>query len=190
MKTRTNLLICVLLVFAVAVFINSCSENSVSNPDDPSLSVGVHVDDIQWVSAKPEFTSKMTALKKFVVDGQLITAADGGVVGGANTLNNMVEFPANAVSEDTYITVEVKYNKNGIFYVEFLPSGTFNEFVDVTLSWDYLDIDASSVEDLTIYFSQDGGKYWFPIDTELVVNYENKTVTFKIDHFTRFGWGI
>ncbi|MBU1875103.1 hypothetical protein KJ688_15450 [bacterium] len=190
MKARTHLLIGLLLIFAVAVFINGCSENSVSNPGDPAQSVGIHVDDIQWVSATPEFTSKMTALKKFVVDGKLITTASGGVVGGASTLNNMVEFPANAVSEDTYVTVEVKYNKNGIFYVEFLPSGTFNEFVNVTLSWDYLDIDAPSIEELNIYFSQDGGKYWFPIDTELFVNYELKTVAFKIDHFTRFGWGI
>jgi len=132
----------------------------------------------------------MTALKKFVSDGKLITAADGGVVGGANTLNNKVEFPANAVEEDTYVTVKVKYNKHGIFYVEFLPTGSFNEFVDVTLSWDYLDIDASSVENLTIYFSQDGGKYWFPIGTEPMVNYETKTVTFKINHFTRYSWGI
>ena len=190
MKVRTNLLICILLIFVVAVFINGCSENSVSNPGEPAQSVGIHVDDIQWVSAKPEFTSKITALKKFVSDGKLITAADGGVVGGVSTLNNMVEFPANAVSEDTYVTVEVKYNKNGIFYVEFLPSGTFNEFVDVTLSWDYLDIDAPSIEALNIYFSQDDGAYWFLLDSGATIDYDAKTVTFKIDHFTRFGWGI
>ncbi|MDO9549100.1 MAG: hypothetical protein Q7J65_09080 [Candidatus Marinimicrobia bacterium] len=192
MKARTYLLISLFLIFAVAVFINGCSENSISNPSDPARSVGIHVDDIQWVSAKPEFTSKMTALKKSVIDGKLITVANGGVVGSENTLNNMVEFPANAVGEDTYVTVEVKYNKHGIFYVEFLPGGTFNEFVDVTLSWAYLDIgdEENIIAELNIYFSQDGGKYWFPVDSEVMVDYGSKTATFKTNHFSRYGWGI
>jgi len=190
MKVRTHLLFSLLLIFAVAIFVNGCSENSISNPGEPAQSVGIHVDDIQWVSATPEFTSKMTALKKFVIDGKLITVADGGVVGGENTFNNSVVFPANAVGEDTYVTVEVKYNKHGIFYVEFLPGGTFNEFVEATLSWEHLDIDKPTIEELNIYFSQDGGKYWFPVDSEVMIDYDLKTATFKTSHFSRYGWGF
>jgi len=189
MKARTSLLISILLIFVVAVFINGCSENSISNPGDPAKSVGIYVDDIQWVSAKPEFINKIMTLKKPVA-GQLITVAGGGVVGGENTFNNSVVFPANAVSEDTYVTVEVKYNSSGVIYVEFLPSGSFNEFVEVTLSWAYLNVDAVTIDDLNVYFSQDDGTYWFCLDSEASLYDEAKTVTFKIDHFTRFGWGI
>lgn len=190
MKTRKHLLISLLLIFAVAIFINGCSENSVSNPGDPAQSVGIYVDDIQWVAAKPEFVSKLTSLKKSVIDGKMITPAAGGRVGGKSTYNNAVEFPPNAVKENTYVTVEVECNDDGIVWVEFLPSGSFEELVEITLSWEHLDIDTPSIADLNIYFSQDNGNYWFLVDSGTMIDYEAKTITFKIDHFTRFGWGI
>ncbi len=190
MKRRTGLLLSLVLIFSVAIFINGCSENSVSSPNEPVESIGINVDDIQWVSAKPEFVSKLKSLKKSVIDGKLISVTEGGTVGGENTYNNSVVFPPGAVNEDTYVTVEVKYNKNGVVWVEFLPSGSFNEFVDMTLSWEYLDIDEPSIADLNIYFSHDDGEYWFLLDSEPVINYVNKTVTFKTNHFTRYGWGI
>ncbi|MBC8491818.1 MAG: hypothetical protein H8D42_04590 [Candidatus Marinimicrobia bacterium] len=190
MKWKTHLLFSLVLIFSVLIFINGCSENSVSNPSEPVESIGIHMDDIQWVSAKPEFVSQLKALKKSVIDGKLISVAEGGTVGGENTYNNSVVFPPGAFNEDTYVTVEVEYNKNGIVWVEFLPSGSFNEFVEATLSWEHLDIDELLIADLNIYFSQDDGEYWFNLDSEPVINYENKTVTYKTNHFTRYGWGI
>lgn len=191
MKTKRQVAVIGLLVFAAAFLVTGCSENSISSPGDPVQAVGIHVDDIQWIPAKSEFAEKFTALRKFVVDGKLITASEGGVVGGPQTYNNSVNFPPNAVDEDTYVTVEVKQSGPRLFYVEFLPSGNFNEMVEVTLSWAHLDLDAEHlIESLKIYYSQDNGKYWFPADSEILIDPDLKTATFKIDHFTRFGWGI
>ena len=189
MKVKMNLAVSLLIIVA-AVFIIGCSESSVSGPEETAQAAGIYVDDIQWVSAKPEFITKMTALKKKVKEEKLITVVNGGAVGGEYTFNNSVMFPPNALTEDTKVSVEVKYNDKGIVYVEFLPSGSFNEFVEMTLSWEYLDIDEPSIADLNIYFSQDDGSYWFLLDSGATIDYDAKTVTFKIDHFTRFGWGI
>lgn len=191
MKKKNQVAVIGLLVFAAALLIVGCSENSVSNPGDAAQASGIHVDDIQWIEAKPEFAEKFTALQKFVVDGKLITASEGGVVGGPQTFNNSVNFPPNAVSEDTYVTVQVKQNRQKLFYVEFLPSGNFNELVEVTLSWAHLDLeDENVIENLTVYYNQDNGNFWFPVDSEILIDYDHKTATFKIDHFTRYGWGI
>jgi len=192
MKRKTSLIISLLLMIVAVAFINGCSENSVSGPDNPAESAGIYVNDIQWAPVKPEFINNLKALKKEVTAGKLITAAKGGVVGGANTFNNKVVFPPGAVDKDTYVTVTVNYDKkiNNLAYIEFLPSGSFNKPVEVTLSWDFLDVDISSVADLKAYFSQDGGDYWFPVESSIDVNYDTKTAKFLIDHFTRFGWGI
>jgi len=190
MRKKINLAISLLLIFIVAIGINSCSENAISNPNEPAESVGITFDDIQWVQAQPEFLEKFNTLNKKVVDGALITAAEGGTVGGYKTYHNSVSIPAGAVTEDTYVTVEVKsQSRKGIIYVEFLPSGSFNVPVEVTMSWAALNIDKDDVENLSIYYSQDGDA-WFLIDSNLVVNWRDRTCTFEVDHFTRFGWGF
>jgi hypothetical protein len=190
MKRTLILTISTLLVFTVAIGISSCSENSISNPVDPAASIGIPADEIQWVQAKPEVVKKFAALERKVWDGAMITAAEGGTVGGWYTWNNSANFPAGAVSEDTYVTVEVKYMwKWGVLYVELLPSGTFNVPVEVTMSWDCLHVNWMNVQNLKIYYSQNG-KEWFEIEGDISINYMNRTCTFETLHFTRFGWGF
>lgn len=194
MKQRTLLLISLVLVFSVAIFINGCSENSVSNPNEPVESIGIHVDDIQWIPVKSEVMEKLKALAKTGMTGKMITPESGGIVGGNMTLDNKVEIPPYAIDEKTYFTVEVlcfEGKEQTATGVEFLPSMTFEKDVTVTLSWAFLDLDEDD-EDLefNIYYSLDGGELWFPLDSETVINYEDETVTFQTDHFTRYGWGI
>ena len=194
MKQRTHLLLSLVLIFSVAIFINGCSENSVSNPNEPVESIGIHVDDIRWIPVKTEVLEKLNALSKIGTAGKMITPQNGGVVGGHITLDNKVEIPPYAVKEKTYVTVKVLCiegkQQTGVG-VEFLPSMTFEKDVEVTLSWAFLDLEDGEEFKFNIYFSDDGGYVWFPLDkTKLFIDYDKKTVTFKTKHFTRYGWGI
>jgi len=193
MKRRTGLLFSLVLIFSVAIFINGCSENSVSNPSEPIESIGFHVDDIQWIPAKPEVMDKLNALSKTGMTGKMITPKDGGVVGGNITLDNKVKISPYAVEENTFVTVEVlcvEGKTQSGMGVEFLPSMMFEKDVEVTLSWAFLDLEDGEEFEYNIYFSEDGGYIWFPLETEMIVDYDKKTVTFKTDHFSRYGWGI
>ncbi len=195
MKRRTGLLFSLFLIFAVAIFINGCSENSVSSPNDPVKSIGIHVDDIQWIPVKAEVMEKLKALAKTGKTGKMITPDVGGIVGGNMTFENKVELPPYAVDENTFVTVEVlciEDKKQTSAGVEFLPSMTFEKDVTITLSWTFLDLENDVVPDFNIYFSEDGGYVWFPLeeDTDMVIDYDEKTVTFITDHFSRYGWGF
>ncbi len=194
MKRGTYLLLSLVLIFSVAVFINGCSENSVSNPNEPVESIGIHVDDIQWIPVKTEVLEKLKALAKTGMTGKMITPDVGGIVGGNMTFENKVELPPYAVEENTFVTVEVlciEDKKQTSAGVEFLPSMTFEKDVEVTLSWAFLDLEDGEEFKFNIYFSEDGGYVWFPLDKDkVVIDYDEKTVTFKTDHFTRYGWGI
>ena len=193
MKQRTHLLLGLVLIFSVAIFINGCSENSVSNPNEPVESIGIHVDDIQWIPAKPEIMEKLKSFSKIGMTGKMITPKNGGIVGGHMTLDNKVEIPPYAIKEKTYVTVEVCYIDDKLQTgagVEFLPSMTFEKDVTITLSWAFLDLGDGEEFEFNIYFSDDGGYVWFPLETEMIIDYDEKTVTFNTDHFTRYGWGI
>ncbi|MCK4640116.1 MAG: hypothetical protein KAU06_02160 [Candidatus Marinimicrobia bacterium] len=194
MKRGTYLLLSLVLIFSVAVFINGCSENSVSNPNEPVESIGIHVDDIQWIPVKTEVLEKLKSLSKTGMTGKMITPEDGGIVGGNITLDNTVEIPRRAVEEKTFVTVEVlciEDKKQTSAGVEFLPSMEFEKDVTITLSWAFLDLEDDEELEFNIYFSEDEGYVWFPLEkTEMVIDYDEKTVKFKTDHFTRYGWGI
>ena len=70
--------------------------------------------------------------------------------------------------------------------MEFLPGTDFEAPVQITLSFEYLNLSDQQIEDLYIYFSQDGN-FWYPIDG-FEINDENETISFWIDHFTVYAW--
>ena len=155
MKQRIYFLLSLVLIFSVAIFINGCSENSVSGPGDPALSVGIHVDDIQWIPMKTEVLEKLTALSKIGKTGKMITPKSGGVVGGKMTLGNKVEIPPYAIEGKTYVSVEVLGIDDKLQTgsgVEFLPSMDFKKDVSITLSWAVLDLKDGEEFEFNIYF--------------------------------------
>jgi len=194
MKRETCLLLSLVLIFSVAVFINGCSENSISSPNEPVESIGIHVDDIQWIPVKTEVMEKLKALAKTGMTGKMIQPDVGGIVGGNITLENKVEIPPRAIKEKVFVTVEVlciEDKKQTSAGVEFLPPMDFEKDVTITLSWAFLDLEDGEEPEFNIYFSEDGGYVWFPLEkTKMVIDYDEKTVTFKTDHFTRYGWGF
>jgi hypothetical protein len=186
---KINLLIGVFLLIVGSVIWIGCGEKLTSSLNEPEITGGIPAEDVQWVPAKADFVNQVNALGKKVFDCAMITPKWGGVVGGKGTYNNMVVFPPNAVDRFTWVTVKVVMDRNNVA-VEFLPSGSFNEYVEVTLSYAHLDIDEDIESLLKVYFSQDDGSHWNLVDSQVTFDHENKTATFLTDHFTRYGWGI
>ena len=176
--------------------VSGCSENPIG-PGSGKVNVvsaveGIPDDQIDWLSWKPEFVEEFKALQKSGSDSRLIEADEGGTVGGPSTFGNQVTFPANALAEDTYITVEVTICEaddppgcvDGLL---FLPSMTFEAPVEVVLSYSDLDY-GGNPEDLVIYWSQGTGD-WYLVDTG-VHDANEQTYTFWVDHFTSYGWAL
>ncbi|MCH7659001.1 MAG: hypothetical protein IIB05_11875 [Bacteroidetes bacterium] len=153
---------------------------------------GLTSDQITWVSWKQEVVDQIKGGKLLRgTASKMITANNGGKVGGANTYDNMVEFPAGALEEDTYVTVDVRCvdgREQCGAGVDFLPSQEFLKDVKVTLSWEFIDYDGGELS-FWVYYSGDDGGTWYGVENP-EIDYENKTVAVWVDHFTRFSWGL
>jgi len=196
MKQRIVLL-GLLLSLCGLVFLLSCSENSLTQPN-LDREANVSAEEVQWIKWKPKVAQKIKAdlaagLAKNVVEK--ISRAEGGVVGGEQSYGISVTIPPYAFPEKerTIIAHIVCWGNGGDGAnagVDFLPSQTFDRDVKITVSFDNLTLP----EDVSL---TDVDIYWFNEDTDLwelipdpQVDFENQTVSVYIDHFTRFGWGI
>ncbi len=77
--------------------------------------------------------------------------------------------------------------------VDFLPDMEFLDDVAITLSWaDVLLPEDIIIEDgygvFEVFFTQDGDT-WFPVE-EPVIDESEQTISFSINHFTRYAWGL
>jgi len=178
--------------FVIGLFLLIGCDKQITGNDNPALALnGVPTSQINWVPLKGEYTNQSDALAKKGHAGKYILPERGGVVGGAQTYSNWVEIPAGAVSAKTYITVDIVPTPSG-YNVEFLPCMQFDKEVQITLSWKFFNISESDIREgnFQIYYSQDG-LTWFPIEAaDYLVDFDNQTVTFNSQHFTRYGWGF
>lgn len=195
----------IIAVSLSALLLHFCSANPLE-PDTASvvsMEKGTPTDQINWVSWNPEVQADLEAAN----DGNLakrnprgyaskkLLKHVGGTVGGAKTYDNTVDVPAYAFEENKLTisvnVLNVDYSGQTAAGVEFLPSRDYDADVFITLSWGFLDVNETELEDLdlTPYYSEDGGSTWFAVD-EYVVDPEERTITFEIDHFTQYGWGL
>ena len=181
-------LMTVALLFSVA-----CDYAATTAPESAKASASVagaakSLEGVNFLRWSPETFEKMTSLKSSTVAAKTITVSAGGTVGGNKTFGNTVEIPAGALDDNTTISVQVTCmdNKNPCSAeVEFLPSTTFNVEVKVTMNYDALGFDGDPYL-IEIYWLQDdgtGGEI-----NNYVVDENEKTIVFYIDHFTRYGW--
>ena len=181
-------LMAVVLLFSVA-----CDYAATTAPESAKASASVagkakSLEGVNFLRWSPKTFELMTALNKSNVAEKTITVSAGGTVGGNKTFGNTVEIPAGAVDGNTTISVQVTCmdNKNPCSAeVELLPSMTFNMEVKVTMNYDALGFDGDPYL-LEIYWLQDdgtGGEI-----NNYVVDENEKTIVFYIDHFTRYGW--
>ncbi len=191
--TKRNQLTQIVIMATLILFsAYSCDNNGIMEPSDEidsiSQSVGIPNDQFQRIGWNAEAKAQMNQLARGS-HSHMIVADNGGQVGGSVTFDNFVDIPAAALGENTVVTVEVlvvENNDQDGAEVDFLPSMEFLSDVVVTLSWSYLEL--SDDEEFEAFFSQDDGETWFEVNA-LEVDLENKTLSFLIDHFTRFAWG-
>ena len=176
-----NFLLILLLIFG-------CSENPITGFQEEE-NQGIPTEDLNIIPWNTQMKQMIRSLARDGIDNQVI-GPDGGLLGVDSTYGNSVYFPPGALSEDIDFSLEVICVDNDGQCgagVELLPSMEFNEPVQITLSWAYLDFDGDFGE-ADIFFSQ-LGDYWFQVG-DLQVNYDNETISFWIDHFTTYAWDI
>ena len=160
---------------------------------EATVTEGIPADQMTWIPWKPEVIDHITFLAKEGSAGRWVLSDEGGTVGGVETFNNKVGIPGGAPEEDTYISVDVVCIDEGQqcgAEVDFLPDGTEFEYpAKVTLSWEYLDYEGGYL-DFLVYYSENGGVSWSPVDNPAEVDYDNMTVSVNVDHFTRFAWAL
>jgi len=197
---RITLVGFLILTLGIIAFIG-CSKDSLTSPVNQSINKGIPAEEINWVSWKPIVKEQINGLAKKGRAGKRIKKSKGGTVGGNKTFDNTVKVPAGALRHNAYITVEVRNvdKEHGGFgkvstsgtqcgaEVDFKPSMQFSSNVLVTLSWAYLDVE--DIPDFHVYYSEDGGETWFVVE-DPDIDYENKTVSVWVDHFTRYAWGL
>lgn len=181
-----------LFIILTSVFFMLGCEKQLTSSAEVSLQQGIPTDQIRWIGWKPEVDRNFAVLSKKGHDGKMITPEKGGVVGSGKTFGNKVEIPVGAVNQNTFITVDIVRTEQGGAAVEFLPSMTFNKDVRITMSFASVNLSAKDVQEgnFKIYYSQDNVT-WYPLDPSLIeVNLNDETVSFNINHFTRYGWGF
>jgi len=171
----------------ILLLLFGCSENPILGV--PSQPAGIPTDQMSFVQWTPEMVSLLQSTARQGLASHIILPGVGGTVGGNQTYGNSVYIPGDAISEATEFSVEVlcvdSHQQCGAG-VEFLPGTDFEAPVQITLSFEYLNLSDQQIEDLYIYFSQDGN-FWYPIDG-FEINDENEIISFWIDHFTVFAW--
>ena len=190
-KITRDLLLSLMTVFLL--FSVACDYAATTAPESAKASASVagaakSLEGVNFLRWSPETFEKMTSLNKSNVAEKTITVSAGGTVGGNKTFGNTVEIPAGALDENTTISVQVTCmdNKNPCSAeVEFLPSTTFNVDDKVTMNYDALGFDGDPYL-IEIYWLQDDGTGGDI--TNYVVDENEKTIVFYIDHFTRYGW--
>lgn len=151
--------------------------------------IGIPTDQLKLVPLRPEITEQLRVLGKKSFSLKRIQAHHGGAVGGEKTFGNKVDIPAGALEADTWISVEVEcFDSNAQCgsIVEFLPSMSFLADVTITLSFDILAFDGDP-DLLRVVWYDDSTGLWVEVDNT-IINYEDKTVSIEVDHFTRYGW--
>ena len=184
-----------------AMFLLGCSGEMLTAPGEENSNQnavaeqqGVPFDQLNLVSWKPEIVSQLRVLNKKPQEAyavKRIKARHGGTVGGDETFGNKVDIPSKALSEDTWISVEVLCaDSNGQCspIVEFLPSMNFLLNVTVTLSYDVLEF-SGDPNLLKVYWYDSSTGLWVEVE-DPVINEDDKTVSVEVDHFTQYGWSL
>jgi hypothetical protein len=178
MHTTTFFKLVFALLIVASVFIIGCSTN------DNSVAPITQGEDIKTVPPGIFQSYPSNTLNKQLFDGGWV-GPRGGEVGGKKTLNNKVEIPAGALSEKTYITVQVSSGSPG---VDFGPSMKFQRPVEITLSYAGFGLTERQIQNLKIYWYNPSTGQWEKISDHPDIDRGDQTVSFETRHFSRYAW--
>ncbi|MCK4447512.1 MAG: hypothetical protein KAW56_10580 [Candidatus Marinimicrobia bacterium] len=194
---RIALVVPLIFTLGIIAFIG-CSNDSLTSPVNQSINQGVPGDQINWIQWKPEVANRIKtildeprALAKVGYQEKIIYKNEGGTVGGDTTFGCQVTIPPHAFPEhERTIIVQVATSEEANAGVDFLPNQTFKKDVKITVSFEYLNINANAdLTELNIYWLDDSTGLWVLVpDPE--IDLENGAISVYVDHFTRYGWGL
>ena len=197
MKKNKMIPICTVIVIGIFSLIG-CGGDMLTAPGAENENqtvvaeqIGITTDRLNLVPLRPEFAKQLRVLGKKAYSLKQIQAHRGGTVGGEKTFGNKVDIPAGALDADTWISVEVEcFNSNEQCgsIVEFLPSMTFLADVTITLSFDILDFDGDPDLLRVVWYDESTG-LWVEVE-DPIIDYEDKTVSIQVIHFTRYAWAL
>ena len=186
------------LTVVAMLFSVACDYAATTAPDSAKTSASVTADksiaNIKFRTWSPAVMEKLRApaLLKGDEPGsetEKISSKKGGEVGGEETFDNTVYFePYSFDDKKQKITVRATCMDNDnpcAAEIEFLPSQKFKKDVLITLSYEALGYTGDPYE-LEIYWLQEDGSGG--VIAEYTVDEEAGTVSFYINHFTRYGW--
>jgi len=199
--SRLNLrnLLLPLTVVAMLLFV-SCDYAATTAPDSAKTSASVSAEtkslsNVKFAKWSTKTMAKLRAPALFKgdepgSDTDKVSSKKGGTVGSEDeTFGNTVYFEPYSFDEKKQkITVRATCMDNDnpcAAEIEFLPSQEFNKDVYITLSYEALGYTGDPYE-LEIYWLQEDGSGG--LITEFTIDEEEGTVSFWIDHFTRYGW--
>ncbi len=181
------------MMLILVVGFTGCENSTILGNTTADPALGIPAEQITWVSWKPGVLEAMEAGSLARGSASKYAKPDKDTnIGGPQTFNNQVTVFTGAVTERTYIEVEVVCvdgNDQCGSGIDFLPNMQFLNDVKVTLSWEFLDVDTLTVDDFEAYYSEDDGATWFEID-DLEIDYDAMTISVYEDHFTRYAWGL
>lgn len=186
-----------MIILVATLLVVSCESGTITSPEAQTPDSS----EINWITWNDEVLSDINALDRRGSQTKLILADIGGTVGNGSTFKNSVAIPAGALPHDEYITVtvvDIENNQQSSAAVDFLPSMDFLADVEVTLSWEFTnhdDWDCLESEDCVfdiyvVEYDEFGNEYPVLLPTVITVDYQQETVSFFVDHFTRFAWGL
>ncbi len=169
------LLACLALLLAAM----GCEQGSVLAPvDDPG---GVNAEpDFYGISSAPTDPDPMAYEK---THGGMVSGEKGGVISNGRV---SLEFPAGALDQDTYITMEM-VDKSSLV-VEFGPDGlVFNKPVTMTMRLDGTKAEGLAETILIKWYNPESGR-WEDISNLPVENPNKKSAL--LEHFCKYGAGL
>ncbi len=198
MKAKRITLVGLLIITLGIIAFIGCSNDSPTSPVNQSINQGIPGDQINWIQWKPEVANKIKAildgprtLAKVGYQEKMIYKKEGGTVGGDATFGCKVTVPPYAFREkNRTIIVRVATSEEANAGVDFLPNQTFSKNVKITVSFEYLNINANAdLTELNIYWLDDDTGLWVLVPNP-EIDLENGAISVYIDHFTRYQWGL
>ncbi len=186
MKRLTFLLIAVL--FVSTILITGCQETI-----SPVSPVEQSILRTQDKNTPPEgviflraiTNPKLNAINTVVTASATLDPEVGGVVGGDETFGNYVYIPPLTFSETTTFTVTAADEE--FSWVEFGPSMQFNGNVVVTLDFSRFGLTKKKAKKLKVYYFNESTGQWEKVKPPYY--YTETSVSFRTNHFSRYGWG-
>ena len=179
------------LILMFSLFLFSCSENSVTNPENPAKQLLKLPSSIAKSNGETEF---LRSKEINGVNGDTINFSFPyeSISGKTVTISGVLEIPKGAFDYSTTFILEVDKEEA---VIKFSPSPSFfDKALRLNLFYEGLNLNPIEEEDVDFYYINEKEKTLEPIESKIKIFEKDKgelgIIEAEIWHFSRFGWYI